>query len=123
MAKNKDIKARTFPRNAQIFFSRHAILIEKSPTFQFLDSVVGIEKLVLTFVRAHRERSFYLYILIWSLELIVGYFFALDHYNYSRCVPIHIRDMKSLPDSIREDFKKHWVVAKTSNHFSYSYSY
>ena len=26
--------------------------------------------------------------------------------------------MKSLSDSIREDFKKHWVVAKTSNRFS-----
>ena len=26
--------------------------------------------------------------------------------------------MKSLPASIRESFKKHWVIAKTSNHFS-----
>ena len=33
----------------------------ESRTFQFWDSVVGIEKLVLTFVRAHRE------ILMWSL--------------------------------------------------------
>ena len=59
-------------------------MIEKSPTFQFWDLVMGIEKLVLTFVRAHRERNFDLY--IWSLELLVGYFFALDHYNYSRWV-------------------------------------
>ena len=26
--------------------------------------------------------------------------------------------MKSLPASIRESFKNHWVVAKTSSHFS-----
>ena len=75
-----------------------------------------IENLVLTFIRAHRERNFDLYVK--SLELIVGYYFALDHYNYARWVPIHIRDMKSLPAAIRESFKKHWVVAKTSDRFS-----
>ena len=74
------------------------------------------EKLVLIFIRAHRERNFDLN--VQSLELIVGYYFALDHYNYARWVPIHILDMKSLPASIRESFKKHRVVAKTSNRFS-----
>ena len=75
-----------------------------------------IEKLVLTFIRAHGERNFDLY--VQSLELIVGYYIALDHYNYALWVPIHIRDMKSLPASIHESFKKHWVVTKTSNRFS-----
>ena len=91
-------------------------MIEKSPTSQFLDTTLRIEKLVLTFVRAHRERNFDLY--VQSLELIVGYYFALDHYNYAWWVPIHIRDMKSQPESIRESFKMHWVVAKMSNRFS-----
>ena len=77
-----------------------------------------IEKLVLSFIRAHGERNFDLY--VQSLELIVGYYFALDHYNYARWVPTHIRDMKSLPASIHESFKKHWVVTETSNHFSSS---
>ena len=90
--------------------------IEKIHTFQSWDTNLRIEKHVLTFIRAHGERNFDLY--VQSLELIVGYYFALNHYNYARWVPIHIRDMKSLPASIRESFKKHWVVAKTSNCFS-----
>ena len=90
--------------------------IEKINTFQSWDTTLRIEKLVFTFIRAHGERNFDLY--VQSLELIVGYYFALDHYNYAHWVPIHIRDMKSLPASIRESFNKHWVIAKSSNHFS-----
>ena len=88
-------------------------MIEKSPTFQFWDTTLRIDKLVLTFVRAHRERKFDLY--AQSLELTVGYYFAFDHYNYACWVPIHIRHMKSLPVSVHESFKKHWVIVKTSN--------
>ena len=91
-------------------------MIEKIHTFQSWDTSLRIEKLVLTFIRAHRERNFDLY--VQSLELIVGYYLAFDHYNYAHWVPIHIRDMKSLPASIRESFKKHWVEAKTTNRFS-----
>lgn len=46
------------------------------------------------------------------------WFFALDHINYARWIPIHIRDMKSLPLSIKEQFKNCWVVQKTKNRFS-----
>ena len=60
-------------------------MIKKSPTFQFWDTVMSIEKIILTFIRAHREKNFDLYVK--SLELIVGFFFALDHYNYARWVP------------------------------------
>lgn len=40
--------------------------------------------------------------------------------NYARWVPIHIRDMKSLPESIRREFQDHghWVLLKTGNRFS-----
>ena len=62
------------------------------------------------------ETNFDLY--VQCLELIVGYYFALHHYNYAPWVPIHIRDMKSMSASIRESFKKHWIVAKTSNSFT-----
>ena len=85
-------------------------MIEKIHTSQSWDTTLRIEKLVLTFIRAHGERKFDL--CVQSLELIVGYYFALDHYNYARWVPIHIRDMKSLPASIHGSFKKHWVVLK-----------
>ena len=39
-----------------------ASMIEQSPTFQFWDTILRIELLVLIFVRAHRECNFNLYI-------------------------------------------------------------
>lgn len=53
-----------------------------------------------------------------SLEALAPWFFALDHTNYARWIPIHIRDMKSLPASIKQQFKDCWVVQKTKNKFS-----
>ena len=47
-------------------------MIEEAPTFQFWDTVMSIEKLILTFIRSHRERNFDLY--VQSLEAIVGFF-------------------------------------------------
>lgn len=91
-------------------------MIEKSPTFQYWDSILYLELLILTFIRAHREKNFPLY--VEALEAIVGYFFVFDHYNYARWVTIHIRDMLSLPDSIKENFMRYWVVSKTKNRFS-----
>ena len=91
-------------------------MIEKSPTFQHWELILEFEIAALIFVRAHRTKNFDLY--IESLELLAPWFFALDHINYSRWIPIHIRDMKSLPDSIKCDLKKYWVISKTHNKFS-----
>ncbi|KAL9954616.1 hypothetical protein ACROYT_G042180 [Oculina patagonica] len=90
----------------------------RSPTFLFWDLVMKYETLVLIFVRAHRERNFALFVEV--LEQLVPLFFALDHTNYARWVPIHIRDMKSLPESVRCEFQErhHWVLSKTGNKFS-----
>ena len=54
------------------------------------------------------------------LEELTSLFFALDHVNYSRWMPVHIRDMKSLPATVRDEFEKdgHWVLSKTMNTFS-----
>ena len=70
------------------------------------------------YIRAHRERNFLLY--VESLKNLVSWFFALDHQNYARWIPIHIRDMESLPLPILMEFEKqgHWVVPKTLNRFS-----
>jgi len=72
--------------------------------------------LVLMFVRSQRERNFELY--IETLEASMFLFFALDHYNYSRWVSVHLRDMKSLPDDFRREFENFWVVSKSSRRFS-----
>ena len=92
--------------------------IAKSPTFQFWDTILRMEILGLIFVRAHRERNFSRY--VESLKAIVPWFFALDHHNYARWIPVHIHDMESLPTSIHQEFEEHghWVVQKTTNRFS-----
>ena len=45
--------------------------------------------------------------LCWSLggTHTTPLFFALEHVNYSRWMPVHIRDMKSLPDTIKDEFE------------------
>ena len=76
------------------------------------------ETLILIFIKAHRENNFPLYVEV--LEELTPLFFALDHVNYSRCMQVHIRDMKSLPDTIKDEFENFslWVLSKTSNKFS-----
>ena len=89
-----------------------------SPTFQYWNTILEMELLGLMFIRAHRERNFSLY--VESLKLLAPWFFALDHHNYARWIPIHIRDMESLPTSILNEFQElgHWVINKTTNRFS-----
>ncbi len=91
-------------------------MIRKSPTFQFWDIIMEFQTMVLIFIRAHRTKIFAMY--VESLDSLVQWFFALDHVNYARWIPIHIRDMESLPDSIAEELKKCWVLQKTQNCFS-----
>ena len=90
----------------------------RSPTFLFWNIIIEYETLVLIVVRAHRQRNLSLY--IEAMEELIPLFFALDHVNYARWAPIHIRDMKSLPDSIAREFQRegHWVLSKTGNKFS-----
>lgn len=90
----------------------------ESPTFMFWNMIIRYETLILLFVRAHRERNFQLYVDV--LHHLIPLFFALDHVNYARWLPVHLRDMRSLPDTIKKEFQKNgnWVVAKTRNKFS-----
>ena len=93
-------------------------MCQKSPTFMYWDFILRYETLILIFVRAHREKKFLLYVEV--LEKLTPLFFALDHVNYSRWIPVHIRGMKFLPSAIRDQFETqgHWVLSKTNNKFS-----
>ena len=87
-----------------------------SPMFLYWDTVFNLELAGLTFVRAHHETNFSLYL---DCLKIIPWFFALDHYHYARWVPVHIRDMENLPTSIYDIFENgHWVIQKTKNCFS-----
>ncbi|KAK2153214.1 hypothetical protein LSH36_304g04015 [Paralvinella palmiformis] len=49
------------------------------------------------FIWAHREQTHGHY-----LRKLVPLFFALDHQNYARRLPIHIRDLEVLPNAIQD---------------------
>lgn len=72
----------------------------RSLTFLFWDLILKYETLVLLFVRAHHQHNFTLYV--------------------EALAPIHLRDMKSLPESISKMFQEEgqWVLSKTGNRFS-----
>ena len=40
-----------------------------------------------------------------SLQAIVPYFFALDHYYYTRWLPIHIQDLMELDEFTLQAFQ------------------
>ena len=90
------------------------------PTFHFWKITMSLEFLLLMFVRSLREGNFQNYIS--SLKSIVPWFFALDHPNYARWLPIHLCDMVSLKErhpEIHQAFEEgNFVVNKTANQFS-----
>jgi len=93
-------------------------MAKRSPTFMFWELIIKYETLILMFVRAHREKNFPLYVQV--LEELTPLFFVLDHVNYARWMPVHIKDMKNLPGPIKDEFERqcHWVISKTKKNFS-----
>ena len=88
----------------------------QSPTFAFWKLIHDLELLGLTFVRAHREKNLDLY--IQTLKEMAPLWFALDHPNYARWVPVHIADMENLSDSQKSDLHKGWTFSRSSRPFS-----
>ena len=89
-----------------------------SPTFMFWDLIMRYETLILISSGPHGTK---IQVYVEVLEELAPLFFAMNHVNYVRWMPVHIRDMKSLPDSnIMEEFLQHsnWVLSKTSHKFS-----
>ena len=91
-------------------------IIEASPTYRFWDLILRTEVLILIFIRSQRERDFSLY--VERLQSLMFLFFTVDHFNYSRWVSVHLRDMQSLPADLKDVFSKFWVVQKSYNRIS-----
>ena len=91
-------------------------MISASPTFQFWNIILKFEILVLILVRAHRQKNFDLF--IEALEALTPWFFVLDHPNYARWIPIHLRDMKALSAQAKEQLKNSWVIPKSQKKYS-----
>ena len=95
------------------FMAWRISMTEAYPTFKFWDLIERLETLILIFCRAHRQKKFPLY--VEALKQLIPFLFAVDHKNYARWASVHIRDMKSLPESTKEEFIRNgkWVVSKT----------
>ncbi len=94
---------------------------DASPQFHFWFTILQLQLQVLIFVRYLREADFKLY--TESLGQIVSCFFALNHTNYARWIPIHLRDMVTLAEkhpAIHQEFisGKFFTVNKTGHNFS-----
>ncbi|CAG2254404.1 unnamed protein product [Mytilus edulis] len=70
-------------------------LSKQSPHFKFWYITLKFEFTLLIFIRSIREANFLLY--IEALSKIIPWFFDLDHTNYSRWLPIRLRDTLQLP--------------------------
>ena len=80
------------------------------------------ELLILILVRSFRQSDFRQYTA--ALTAITPWTFALDRTNYSRWLPVHIRDMVELPNKHPHVYKEFstsggkFTVQKTTNTFS-----
>ena len=90
------------------------------PQFKYWYTTLELQLIMLRFIFSIRTGDFKLYIKV--LQQMVVWIFALDHTNYSRWLPVHIRDMISLeikhPLIYKEFIEGHFVVHKSSNVFS-----
>ncbi|VDI69861.1 Hypothetical predicted protein [Mytilus galloprovincialis] len=92
----------------------------ESPLFHYWSLTMKFEMTILMFIRSLREGNFQLY--KDSIALLIPWFFALDHPNYARWLPIHLRDMMVLPDvapTVAKEFDDgRFVVRKSHKRFS-----
>lgn len=90
------------------------------PQFYLWYTTLQLELLVLTFIKSLRTGNFTLY--VDSLTKLTPWFFVLDHINYARWVPVHIRDMANLsiahPQIAVEFNNGNFTVHKTRKSFS-----
>ena len=79
-----------------------------------------MEMLLLRFVRSIRTEDLFLYEK--SLDEIADWVFILDHYNYSRWLPVHVRDTMNVrvkhPALCRQFADGFFTIAKTQNPFA-----
>lgn len=93
---------------------------ETCPQFYFWATVLELELTILVFVRSLRQASFAMY--VDALRELAVWFHALNHTNYARWIPVHLRDMVELPTThlqIANEFQAgNFTVQKTTRPFS-----
>lgn len=93
---------------------------ENCPQFQYWTTVLLLELSILLYVRSLRESNFTLY--LDALAELAPWLFALDHTNYARWLPVHLRDMIGLPEKHPDVVVRfnagHFTAKKTTRAFS-----
>ena len=67
---------------------------EKIPTCQFWLIVLKMELVLFTFLWSIRTGNFQFY--FHSIEKMIPWFFVLEHFQYARCLSVHVSDIKML---------------------------
>ena len=94
---------------------------ELCPQFKYWATVLDLEILLLQFVKATREGNFQVYLQV--LGKVLPWFFAMNLSNYSRWLPVHVRDLLRLEKThptLFTEFSAHgkFVVQKSQHRFS-----
>lgn len=93
---------------------------EVCPQFQYWATVMELELCVLIYIRSLRQSSFQMY--LDALTELVPWFFSMDHTNYARWLPVHLKDMTELsrmhPEVAKEFNDGKFTVRKTNRLFS-----
>lgn len=91
-----------------------------NPMFMFWSTVMDLELLMCRFIRSLREGDFLLYIQV--CDELCSWFHVMDHTNYARWLPVHVRDMVQLPHKhpqlYTEFLKGNFVVQKSDHKYS-----
>ena len=92
----------------------------KVPQLKYYQTMYDMEMLLLRLVRSSRTGDLFLYEK--SLDEIANWAFILDHYNYARWLPVHVRDTMNVrvkhSDPYRQFADGFVTIAKTQNPFS-----
>lgn len=84
----------------------------KMPQFKYWSTIMEFQLLMCRFVQSLREGDFPLYVQV--CDELYPWFHGMDHPNYARWLPVHVRDMVQLsekhPDIYAEFLKGNFVV-------------
>ena len=92
----------------------------ENPQYKYWSTIMELELLMCRLIRSLREGDFLLYVQV--CDELCPWFHAMDHTNYARWLPVHVRDMVQLsekhPDIHAEFLKGNFVIQKSSHKFS-----
>ena len=80
------------------FDSWYTQQVSTTPQFQYWHTALQLELLLLIFLNSLRAADFELY--VDALSNMLPWFFAMNHSNYARWLPVHLRDMRSLDQMV-----------------------